>query len=194
MKLYKNNQKCVHNENDADEIIPGIWLGDLKSSLDKYFIKKNKIKNVLRLIKEIDTNVLSIANPTFYGYKYSKDGINYFHFPIKDSDFDCRDMKGFFKITNSIIKNSQNKKEPILIHCKKGHHRSGVTMACYLIKYCGYTYKGAIKKINNMRNCAMRRYTHMSEGLYKYIYSKGLKENNIVCYEEDKYFICSSEN
>ena len=56
----------------------------------------------------------------------------------------------------------------ILVHCKRGHHRSGAIIASFLIKYLHLDYDSAVKYINYLRPYAMRRETNMSKHLYAY--------------------------
>ena len=54
-----------YTEKDVNEIIPNLWLGNLKAAYDKKFLKKYKIKYVLTIMDDFD-------------YKYKCDDIQYF--------------------------------------------------------------------------------------------------------------------
>lgn len=186
-EIKNNKRPCLYKENNADKIISRLWIGNLKSSQDMEFLRRNNITHIIRLYQDLipESNYKS----TPYGYVYDDKGIIIYHFPIKDVDFSGRNMSGFFSITNMIINNLINKNKNVLVHCKNGHHRSGVVICAYLIKINNYNYEEAIKKINTKRNCSLRRWTHMSEGLFKYIYPNS---KTVECHNKNKYFICSS--
>lgn len=165
---------CEFPEYDVNEIIPGLWLGNLKAAYDRGFLYNYKIKHILTLYEEFD-----------YTKKY-KD-INYLIVQIRDKDMCNGNTINLFDQTNQFILKALKKKENILIHCKKGHHRSGATTAAFLIKHCKYDYDEAIKYINKLRPCALRRDKCMSNDLFKYYLAiKGIDNCNIKCQKYDR--------
>lgn len=165
---------CEYPEYDVNEIIPGLWLGNLKSAYSKSFLDKYKITNILTLYEEFD-----------YTKKYSN--INYMIIPIRDRDLDSIKLNELFDITGQFIYQALKKKENILVHCKKGHHRSGATVAAFLIKYCKFEYEKAIKYINSLRPCALRRDKYMSKELFSYVHPHC---KNYNCNSNNGYYKC----
>ncbi|ARF09468.1 dual specificity phosphatase [Indivirus ILV1] len=167
---------CEFPEYDVNEIISGLWLGNIKSAYDRGFLYNYKIKHILTLYEEFDNSK-----------KYN--GINYFIIRIRDKDMCNGNTLDMFEQTNQFILQALKRKENILVHCKKGHHRSGAAVAAFLIKHCKYDYENAIQYINKLRPCALRRDKCMSNDLFKYsLLLKGIniKDCNIQCQKYDK--------
>lgn len=169
---------CEFPEYDVNEIVPNLWLGNLKSAYSKSFLDNYKIKNILTLYEDFD-------------YTKKINGINYLIIPIRDRDLDNIKLNELFDLTNQFIYQALKRKEGILVHCKKGHHRSGATVAAFLIKCYKFKYEDAIKYINSLRPCALRRDKHMSNELFKYIYPNC---NNFICNNNGNYYKCHCKN
>lgn len=161
---------CEYLENNVDEIIPNLWLGDYKSSYNYNFLVENNIKYIIRVMPEFDI------------YRKFHD-ITYIHIPIKDQDICYKNLIDLFEITNNFIKHILNKKKAVLIHCKRGHHRSASIVAAFLLKHLKLDYMTTLSYINSIRPCALRRDTCMTRALFKYY----LYINNIYC-NKIKYF------
>ena len=167
---------CEFPEYDVNEIVHGLWLGNLKSAYDRGFLYNYKIKHILTLYEDFDNT------------KKYKD-INYMIIPIRDINT-CNtgtDTINLFNQTNQFILNALKNKENVLVHCKKGHHRSGAVVAAFLIKHYNYDYDDAIKYINKLRPCALRRDKCMSNALFTYyLQIKGITNCNIKCQKYDR--------
>ena len=153
---------CKFYEPDATEIVPGLYLGNKSSSESIVFLKKQNIRTILRIM-EYENKPRQLKM-----YKYIKDGIQYYDIPIKDIDLCHVNLNNFFDGTSEIIKNSLKNNNNILVHCKRGHHRSGTVVAAFLIKHLKLNYITAVTYINQLRKCALRRETCMVRGLFKY--------------------------
>ena len=193
-----NKSKCLIKEPDASEIIPGLWLGNYGSSLDLYFLKHFNIKYILRIHEDLPAPLsLQYLNPNInlkehgiYNYKYASDGIQYFHIPIRDSETCILNMHKLFDKTTEFIHQVRLKSENMLVHCKRGHHRSAAVVAAYLIKYLGHPYQNVVRYINQLRPCALRRSNCMTNGLFKYYLShENRKCKRHVCVT-NKYYMC----
>jgi len=177
--MKEKSNICLFQEYDADEIIPNLWLGNYQSAFSSEFLKNHNIKNIIRIMVEFDKNNI---------FK----GVKYYHIPIKDTDTCVPNIENIFNTCNKIIDNCLNNNEGILIHCKRGHHRSAAVVASYLIKNLKYDYEKTFKYINSLRPCALRRNCCIVRGLYKYC-------NNEYCNSNNKYIsnycpTCSSSN
>lgn len=169
--------KCDIHENNVDEIIPYLWLGDVISSQHPVFLKKYKIKCIIRVMP--DNNLV----------RYSD--IKYIDVPIKDTDACLKDNSTLFNQLTDIIHQYISNKIPVLVHCKRGHHRSATVVAAYLIKYCNYQYLHAIKFINSIRPCALNRGNCMMKGLYEfYTDFHNLPYHENSCQKEGRYSRC----
>jgi protein-tyrosine phosphatase len=198
INMQKKKYPCRYYENDVNKIIPNLWLGNLKSSNNKYFLSKNNIRIIIRLFEyfDFDLNDTNILNKikfkkTNYGCMYYKNGITYYHFPIKDNRLCLKNLFNLFEQTNNIIVDGYRTNRKILVHCKKGHHRSAAIVAAFLIKHINISYPMAIAFINSKRRCALRRETCMGRALFKY-FLKNNKINcdNIICNRHKTYFLC----
>ena len=190
---------CNYFENDVDEIVPNLWLGNYESSNSVEFLENNNIRYIIRLVKEFefdprDQKIIKDKNiiVTDFGFIYHRNGCTYYHFPIADSDMCYKNMNQLFEQTNNIICKKLKNRDKILVHCKKGHHRSATVVGAFLIKHLGIDYIETVIYINSIRKCALRRDACMVHGLFKYF----MKINNIECekidcFKKDSYYVCS---
>lgn len=170
---------CEYPEKDVSEVIPNLWLGNVKSAYDKQFLNTYKIKNILTIMEGFDN-------------KYKYDGITYLVVPIRDVDTCNKDMINIFDVATLFIFNSLKNNENILVHCKKGHHRSAAIVAAFLIKYLKIDYYPSIAYLNQLRPCALVRKTCMSDNLFKYyLHINNIKTcNNMSCGIYNKVYMC----
>jgi len=168
---------CEFYENDADEFIPHVWLGNFKSSNDEVFLQKNNIKIIVRVMQEDYPTKKIIC--TKFGYIY-QDKNKRIIYSIPYHDIQTCELN----ITNLLLDACDfmsmaldSKIGNILIHCKRGHHRSAAVAVAFLTKKYLIKYDEAIKYINSIRKCALRRSTCMVKGLYDFY----LKYNKIKC-------------
>ena len=120
----------------ANEIIPNLWLGNIKDSQDTLFIKSIDIiinctkdlpfqddtKTCIRISIEDNLEAIEIANL----YKYLDKVTSYIHKHL---------MSG-------------NK---ILVHCFAGKQRSASIVCAYLMRYCGLTLTNATQLLQTKR-------------------------------------------
>ena len=144
-------------ENDVDLIIPNLWLGNKKAALDEQFIHSANIKYIVNVTDGIDC-------PFSY--------ITYYHIPIKDKKMchsKSRDAM-FQYVTSAMEFIQQGLKENIgvLVHCRKGHHRSANLVLIYLMKYLKIGYIPGIIYINNIRPYALKRNTCVNKWVVNY--------------------------
>jgi dual specificity phosphatase 12 len=153
------------NENIATEIIKGLWLGDYIAANDKVFLTDNKIEQIISICKiDIDK---------FFWIKY-------INIHIDDNDICINNNKinslfqnnKIFNITNQFIDNALKNGKNILVHCKRGHHRSAVIIAAYLIYKYNLSLFDSIKYIKSKRPNSFRRETCMYKKLKNYYYEK----------------------
>lgn len=147
------NGSVPTNSPDANLIMENIWLGNSSVAQDFNFMVSKKINTIINITKDISN------------YFDFIDYVNYF---IRDDDA-CQInlfyvMEQGAKIINDVVSN----KKTILVHCKRGHHRSACVVAFYLMKYHNISLICAISLIKNIRPTAFRRITCMLQELILY--------------------------
>jgi len=125
----------------ANEIIPNLWLGNVKASMDEEFIKKNRINVVFNCTK-------NLAFSPIIPIKY--------RIPVDDNleEDEIRNMELW---SNEIVFNiiSEYKKgNCILVHCMAGMQRSAAAVAMMLIAFLQIHTIDAIKMIKERRSIA----------------------------------------
>jgi len=108
--------------NNADEILPKLWLGNAKSSMDENFIRSKNITVVFNCTKNLP---FSPIIPIKY------------RVPVDDNleEEEIRNMELWStEIAYKIIKEYVDGK-PILVHCAAGMQRSAASVAFMLIAF-----------------------------------------------------------
>jgi len=106
--------------NDADEIIPRIWLGNYRASMDEKFIRKNNINVVFNCTKDLPfLDIIPIK----------------FRVPVDDNlqEAEIRNLELWSAEIAHKILTEYNKGHTILIHCMAGMQRSAACVAFFLI-------------------------------------------------------------
>lgn len=129
-----------------------IYLGDEYSSDDYYNLKKNNIKYVIKVMPE---------------FKNKYDDIHYLYIPVKDEQLKDKNLSVLFNKTRNFINVALTNNSSILIHCKRGHHRSAAVVMDYLVNYCGYNYNKCKSHIRTLRPCSLRRQTNITDYVNK---------------------------
>jgi len=127
--------------NAADEIIPGLWLGNRKASQNTDWLRQNNITAIFNATKDI---------PFAPGKR------SMYRVPVDDNleDDEIRNMEHWsWEIVFKVMKeyNAGNK---ILIHCAAGMQRSAAITAMVLIAKYRCTTDEAIKYIKSKRQIA----------------------------------------
>ena len=119
-----SNQLETSNES---LILPGLWLGNKYTAKDIDFVTNNKIKYIINITDDINNEF---------------DFISYTNFKIRDI-MACEnsrketeiDTLGILRRGSEIINTALGNNMSVLVHCKRGHHRSASIIAFYLMKY-----------------------------------------------------------
>lgn len=149
-------------ENDADLIIPNLWLGNKKAALNKSFITSANIKYIVNVTDGIHCPFTDIT---------------YYHIPIKDKRMcDKKSREVMFRYIDNaldfILKGLQEN-VGVLVHCRKGHHRSANIVLMFLMKYLNVGYIPGTIYINSIRPYALKRNTCVNKWIINY-YKKNL--------------------
>jgi dual specificity phosphatase 12 len=107
----------------ATEILPGLWLGDLKSSLDIGFLNDKQIQCIINC-----TDRYPFSDQVSIKVKY--------RLPVKDN-LEQEEIDKLYEHLDEIVDLIQHwiKSYNILIHCYAGKQRSAAVVIAYLIKY-----------------------------------------------------------
>lgn len=170
------------DEKDVNEVIPNLWLGNVSAAYDKTFLDKYKIKYILTVMDEFDD-------------KFKYNDITYLVIPIKDKDTSSRNMNSVFDIATLFILHALQNKENILVHCRKGHHRSAAIVVAFLIKYLKVDYTSATIYINYLRPYALIRKTCMTDHAFQYYLSiNNIKNCNKSCGLKNNIYTCECKH
>lgn len=120
---------------NADEVYPGIYVGDLSSSLNKFALKGNSIKHILSVLNGCDENY-----PNDFSYTI-----------IHVNDDDWIDISGYFEECVAFIDIAVRRNEKILVHCSRGVSRSVTMVLAYLMIKQNMTYNDALALVRSKR-------------------------------------------
>jgi rhodanese-related sulfurtransferase len=143
--------------NDADEIIPGLWLGNFASSRDETFLKEKNIETVFNCTKDLP---------------FSPIIRNRYRVPVDDNlqEEEIRNLQLWsYEVTYKLIQ-EMKKGKPILVHCAAGMQRSAAVTAMYLIATHRMRPEQAKTYIQNKRPIAFRpgaNFSRSIDGFYK---------------------------
>lgn len=116
----------------ANEILPGLWLGNEAASQDASFMQAHNITVIVNATKHIPC-------------KFKMRGIKYWRVPVNDPgplpgghsllQDDIQTMIKYLPETIKFIHAHHNAGQKILIHCHAGAQRSAIIMAAYVVTY-----------------------------------------------------------
>lgn len=152
--------KCSNTkgtETDADLIIDNIWLGNMYVAHDYNFVVSKGIKSIINVTDDVPNKF------TF---------IDYCNFFIKDIDACDEDLIKLIEYGADVVHEAVSNNGPVLVHCKRGHHRSASVIAFYLMKYHKMSLIDAISYIKCIRPTAFRRMTCLLQNLILYEYNR----------------------
>lgn len=117
-----------------DEVVPGVWIGDLQSALD---VKGLKERNIFSIVTAMRGKVTIHA--TFNKYQINVD------------DSANEDVLVHFLPSISFIQNELDKGRGVLVHCGAGISRSATIIAAYLMYSLKLDPESAIDMIRTVR-------------------------------------------
>jgi len=123
---------------NANEIIPGIWLGNAKAAQDEEFLKKSKITVIFNCTKD---------------FPFHPSMKRCYRVPVDDNlqQAEIRNMELWsFEIIAKLSK-EYNEGRAVLVHCAMGMQRSAAVVAMFLIAYKRMKSEDAIEFIREKR-------------------------------------------
>lgn len=135
------NNSDINNANNADEIIPRLWLGNVRASMDEQFIRDKGINVVFNCTKNLG---FSPSIPTKY------------RVPLDDNleEQEIRNMELWSNEIAFQIMSEYLSGKTILVHCMAGMQRSAASVALFLIAFLKLKGKDAIEYIKSKRPIA----------------------------------------
>lgn len=130
-------------EEDADEIIPGVWISRWQVSLNDLWLKKNKIVTVFNCTKDL---------PFHPGIPYQ------YRIPVDDNlqPAEIKNMESWAPEIAYKILREYNAGHPMLVHCHAGMQRSTTAVAFFLMVLTGRPLIQVMYMIQSKRNIAFR--------------------------------------
>jgi hypothetical protein len=119
----------------ADEVAPGIWIGDYSDANNPDFLRGKRIGIVLNLAKEVDDHHV------VPGVQLVKVGM---HDGVMANP-------GLFDKAAEVISNAVAAKNPIMVHCAAGISRSTTAVISYLMQYKRKGWRASLKAIKEKR-------------------------------------------
>lgn len=117
----------------ATEIIPNLWVGNLKARMDINFLSSRKISLVINCSHEHTVSK--------YQYPMKLKNVEYVDLNIPDTGdkYTINILYSKLNPTSRLIDRYLAKGKGILVHCYAGRQRSPTIIASYLMYKCGYT-------------------------------------------------------
>ena len=136
----------------ATEIIPNLWIGDIRSALDLDFLKSRRISVIINCTTK---------------YPFSNYNSTQIRVAVRDrgKPEDIDNMHKYLCDVVPVIYDLLSKGERILIHCYAGCHRSVCLVLGFLIRYANMSLQQAI---DTMQSKWTRVGLHFSQSLCRY--------------------------
>ena len=176
VKSPLSSQQLRETADDANEILPRLWLGNEYASRDEVFLSKNNITVIINATESV---------------KFGGGTLIKHHMRIKLDD--SLKQKDFDIMTNMLPYAVQylnymlnTEKRSVLVHCHAGMQRSAAIVAGYLMQYRNMTYKNSLRYIISRRPIAFLngRSINFEESMLNFF-------KNIVHFNLQKYCMVS---
>jgi protein tyrosine/serine phosphatase len=110
----------------ADEILPGLWLGNEATSQNEEFMKKHNIAVIVNASRDIPSKFLG----NIYYIRVPVDDPGY----VRGDDKNVKIMRKSLPLVLEIIKRALLRGINVLVHCHAGAQRSAIIVAMFLLK------------------------------------------------------------
>lgn len=136
----------------ATEVIPNLWIGDIRSALDLAFLKSHRITVIINCTTK---------------YPFPKHNSIHIRVAVRDRGI-AEDIDTMYHALNKVVPEIYrllSRGERILIHCYAGCQRSVCIVLAFLIRYADMTVQEAIDTLHTKWS---RIGLHFSESLCRY--------------------------
>jgi protein-tyrosine phosphatase len=140
----------------AVEILPNLWLGNVKASRNRDFLHTYKINVIVNCTKNFDFDSTAILPET----KKIRLAVSDTNTPEAN-----RDMLALLDRAVTYIHRQLTRGDHVLVHCYAGKQRSPAVIAAFIVKYCEWPLDKSLKVIERLWN-----------GVYPDHYLSALKE------------------
>ena len=140
-------------ENSANEILSGLWLGNILDSRNQEFI------NLMDIIINCSKDIPFISKET-----------KNIRIPV-DDNLEAKEIVNMYKFLPKIteyIHSSLKKNKTILVHCHAGKQRSASVIVSYLVRYLNISLDKAISLVKTKRNIIFKPCTNFRSTLIKF--------------------------
>jgi protein tyrosine phosphatase len=139
------------SKNNADLIIPGLWLGNAKASMDANFLKENNIVCVFNCTKDLP---------------YHSSVKKQYRVPV-DDNLKAEEIRNLELWSYEIIYklSKEHRQGNVLVHCYAGMQRSAAVMAMYLIAIENMKKDDAIAFIKSKRPVAFMLFVNFDKAI-----------------------------
>lgn len=128
------------NRTCATEILPGLWLGNIESSVDIDFLQNENI-----------TCIINCTNT----FPFPDIAVRKIRVPVLDNGAPSEIYKMYTLLDRgAIVINALLPRCNILVHCQAGKQRSVAILLAYLMKYCRFTLPEAVAVLKSKRKLA----------------------------------------
>ena len=157
IKKSSRRSMSQRHRNDADEIIPRLWLGNIRSSQDKDFIQREKINVVFNCTKD-----LPFLDSIEKKYRV----------PVDDNleEEEIRNLELWSSEIAHKLLTLYNKGHTILVHCYAGMQRSAACVAMLLIALNHIRAADAMNYIRSRRPVAFQPRPNFIQSIYAFDY------------------------
>ncbi|XP_005398464.1 PREDICTED: dual specificity protein phosphatase 26 [Chinchilla lanigera] len=141
--LYTGKTACNH----ADEVWPGLYLGDQDMANNRRELRRLGI-----------THVLNASHSRWRGIPEAYEGLGIRYLGVEAHDSPAFDMSIHFQTAADFIHRALSQPGgKILVHCAVGVSRSATLVLAYLMLYHRFTLVEAIKKVKDHRGIIPNR-------------------------------------
>ena len=133
----------------VNEIVKGLWIGNMDAATDYNFFKKHNISAVVNCTPDVPA-------------AFAKYGVNYLRVNLNDSlkQQDIEKMINYLpKAISFIYQKREIEGKNVLVHCHAGMQRSAAITAAYISKIYGISINDAINLILKKRPVAFHNGT-----------------------------------
>jgi len=131
----------------ADEIVPGLWLGNECAPQVARFLENRDIKAVVSMSAEHDLR-----------RDMEGRGVAYHRFPLADNanaHLGEHDLEAMLAQAASVIVGHLQRKEPVLVHCQMGISRSTTAVVLALMRHWRQPYEHVLAHVQSKRPVAL---------------------------------------